>query len=361
MGAITTVMFQRMYMGLTLFSLLYVLINLKIIKNDFEIDKKMWIKLGAITLLGFLTQYYFCIMAAVTSLIIFIAIVRKKDLKRSINFVLNYIKIALIGIVFFPKCINDIFFSYRGVSSIDTETSFFIKLSQNTQLIGYSFSIPLAILVIALFILTVVALFKVIKEKNKNIFELLVLIVPIICYVIIVSKISPYMEYKYMIRYIMCILPVFAIDMILLIDYVFKNKKRSIIFISILTILISTYGFTTSEPKYLFKGYSKYLEIAEEYKNDNFVYVGNAVFNQIQSIPEFMKYKESLILEKTQLDYLNNNEGLKDKNEFILSIKKYLGYEEILKEVLTKSGFTQSQILLDDNGDVGCIIYKITK
>ena len=59
MGCISTVMFQRMYMMVTFFSILYLYFIIKFIKNDFKIKDKFWFILTII--LGFLTQYYFCI------------------------------------------------------------------------------------------------------------------------------------------------------------------------------------------------------------------------------------------------------------------------------------------------------------
>lgn len=361
MGAISTVMYQRMYMTLTFFVLLYLFINLKIIKNNFEIDKKLWVQLGITTLLGFLTQYYFCIIAATLSLLIFVGICRKKETKKTISFIINYIKIALIGLIVFPISIQHIFFSYRGIGSAEDSSNFILLLKQNLQLICYAYSVPVIAACIIFIFMLIFGIYKKIKGKDKNIFIILFLTLPIIIYLLVVSKISPVMEYKYMIRYIACIIPIVAIDLILLFDYIFSNKKTSIVILIAVILTISINGFITSEPRYLFKGYSKYLDIANEYKNDNFVFIGDTVFNHIQSMPEFMTYKESLILNKNQIDNLVNNEGLVNKNEFILSIKKYLGSDELLKEVLLKSGFNSYELLYDDNGDVGCVIYKIIK
>ncbi len=362
MGAISTVLFQRMYMTLTFFVLSYLLINIVILKNNFEINRKTWIQLTLVTIFGFLTQYYFCIICVVISTIMFIGIKRTKGSKEGIKFILNYIKIALLGIILFPSSIDDIFFSYRGIGTLYAQTTFLTKLMQNISLLSYSFSIPLILALIGLIAFIVIEFYRIVKEKIKpNIYFVLILIVPTILYILIVSKISPYIEYRDMIRYIMCIIPIVAISIILLIDFVFKNKKYSFGFLILFTLLLSTFGLLRSEPKYLFKGYSKYIEISEKYKEDNFVFIGNTNFNQIQNVPEFMNYNESLILNEKQLDYLVNDETLKSKSEFILSIKKYLGDDTILKEVLEKSGFSNYELLLDDNGDVGCIIYKIAR
>jgi len=63
-GCISTVMFQRMYMMLTFFSILYLYHIINYIKNDFKINKKIPFILTIIG--GFLTQYYdyrYCIIS----------------------------------------------------------------------------------------------------------------------------------------------------------------------------------------------------------------------------------------------------------------------------------------------------------
>ena len=76
--------------------------------------------------------------------------------------------------------------------------------------------------------------------------------------------------------------------------------------------IVSIYGLSTKEPEHLYKGYSNYLKIAEENSEDPFVYIGSGVFNHIQSMPEFMIYDKSLILQDTQLEYLKDNEELEN-------------------------------------------------
>ena len=62
-----------------------------------------------------------------------------------------------------------------------------------------------------------------------------------------------------------------------------------------------------------------------------------------------------------KLDVLENDSKLSEENEFILSIKKYKGADEILAKVIEKTGFLNYEVLLDDDGDVGCKIYKVMR
>ena len=81
----------------------------------------------------------------------------------------------------------------------------------------------------------------------------------------------------------------------------------------------------------------------------------------MQSMPEFAIYKSHLILNEKEIDILNNNEGLKGEDEFILSIKKYKNNEIILNEIIEKTEFKEAEMLLDDDGEVGCAIYRMKR
>lgn len=360
MGAISTVIFQRMYMMLVFFILSFISVNFDIVKNEFQIDKKIWRKLGVIAILGYLTQYYFCIFAFGIALVVFVYICKKRDKKEIKSYILNYLKIALIGLIIYPFSINHVFFSYRGVGVSVMNKGYFEKLLDYLSLIGYSFSMPVAIIGIAIMAMTI---FYITKRKEYEQFNpyILLLTVPVLIYVIVVVKTAPEVEYVHTLRYIMCILPVIAILTVLSIDVFIKDKKISEIVLIVVTILISVYGLITSSPFFLYKGYNKYLKIAEENKECRFVYVGDTVFNHIQSMQEFCIYRESLILNEKQINYLIENEELKRENEFILSIKKYKNDEEILKQIVENSDFKEYELLLDDDGEVACKIYKMMR
>lgn len=363
MGAISTAIFQRMYSMLNFFVLMFISANIDIIKKDFDIDKKLWNKLTWIVLLGFWTQYYFCIVAGMVAVLVLIGVIRKQGKQGTIMYILKYLKMAVIGVLFYPLSINHIFFSYRGVEKAEMTRGFGEKLVEYLNMIGYSFSVPVLAIAICLILFgMVVAVKSVIDKKiDKNVLGASAIIFSVICYVCVIVKVSPELQDANIIRYIMCVLPLIIISILLLIDTVIKNKnvlKYSLVGIS---LVISVYGLMFSEPAFLYKGYAKYLEIAEGNKEDKFVYVGDTVFNHIQSMPEFATYSESLILNENQLDVLENDSKFSEENEFILSIKKYKGADEILAKVIEKTGFSNYEVLLDDDGDVGCKIYKVMR
>ena len=363
-GAISTVIFQRMYAMLAFFCVLYLYINLKILKNNFEINKKIKIQLVLTTIFGFLTQYYFCIYAVFVFILMMIKMMKEKYKDSYLSYLWQHIKAAIIGVAIFPASIYHIFFSYRGVgnsnnSNLILKIIYYIKEVLNAyslkSLVGY---IILGIIISSIIILSIIK-----RKQIKNIFLNLLLTLPVLLFIIVISKISPNVNEKYTIRYVTAILPILAIGIIFILENLINNKKASILIISTFAISISILGLIYNQPKYLYKGYKQYIKLAEEYKDYNYIYVCDNGFTHINSLPEFMIYKNSMIINMNhdKLDFLKTNEKLQEENEFVLSIKKWMNTDETLNTILENTGFTEYELLLDDNGDTQSKIYLIKR
>lgn len=359
MGAVSTVMFQRMYMMLTFFVLCYLYLNIKIYKSSFFMNKKISVQLCSVTVLGFLTQYFFCIFAFFTAAVSVFAMIYYKKYKQMRRYLLLHVLSAAAGIMLFPASIYHIFFSYRGVPALSGSDNYLTKITEFIRMVFQSFSIPDILGLILFIVLTAALIFILLKSKQK--FIILIFTVPVIGFLILSAEISPYIE----LRYIMCVLPVIAAACVLATDNILhiivKNNKINTVLIICSVLCLSIYGIFACEPGFLYKGYNNYLEIAKNNSSLRFVFVGENNFNHIQSLPEYSIYEKSLILNENQLDVLTDNSELTNKDEFILSVKKYIGAEKILNSVLENTGFENYEILLDDSGDVGCIIYKIKR
>lgn len=318
MGAISTVMFQRMYMMLTFFCLWLLYVNLKIYFNEFELTKKLKFELCLVTILGFLTQYYFCVYAAFVAFIMLILLIKRKEKAKVKIYIFQFIKSAIIGIIIFIPCIYHIFFSYRGVTFQRDKQNFFEMIPlfiQNILKLQFGNEIIGLICMIVIMIISIIG-FKKIKNKELPI----LFIVPVLLYLLLISKLAPFKS----VRYIMNILPLISIIIILILDKILKNKKTSFIVLTILVLAISLYTNLINTPKYLYLSYSNYMEIAEENKNNKLVFVCDTVYNHLRNIKEFMTYEESLILASENLEQLINDEKLKNEDEFILSIQKWI-------------------------------------
>lgn len=368
MGMISIVMFQRMYMMLTFFAMVYLYLNINIFKNSFEIDKKTKRKLTITVILGFLTQYYFCIYAALVAIISAICIIKNKKWDSLKRYVWCHVKAAIIGLILFPASIYHIFFSYRGAAGGVAEGSYLSRLQEYLKLIFYGFSIPEILGYITLGIIIAMFIRRIIIAKRKDIATLICL--PIFLFVLVIAKIAPFIN----IRYISIVFPIIIIAVELgvvssvkeLIKTIKNNKipqfirkNASLIILVVIALVSSGYGLLKSNPEFLYTDYSKRIEIAEQYSNLKFVYIGQSPFNQLQDMEEFLRYDNSIIINTWQLDRLKEIDGLDDNTEFILNIKCWVSdFDKTLKTVLENTGAKDYELLIDDGQSR---VYKVKK
>ena len=356
MGCISTVMFQRMYMMLTFFSILYLYLTIKFVQEDFKIEKKYpWI---FTILFGFLTQYYFCIYIVFVFLLVSGYLLVKKEYQKLGRYFSVHVIAAVIGILFYPASIYHIFFSYRGLGDGGEVAKPIIQslvyyFSQIYKLFGMK---HLLFFILVLYFILILK--NKVKIDRKQIFYCGLIFLPSVMYLFTVAKIAPFLGEDYTSRYIMLLFPIIAVGMAYLFSFV--TKKQGIFFT--ISLLLSVNGLYYNEPVYLYKGYQKAMDIATTYKDDYFVYVYDNSFTHLSSLPEFATYKASLIINENNYDFsLLENDELINSNEFILCIKNWLNVEDILNKVLEGSHYTKYEKLLELKSDVESTYYKIIK
>ena len=374
MGTISMTVFLRMYAMLTFFIVLYLYITLKILKNDFVITKTTALALIITTVLGFLTQYYFCIFALPVFLLTALRMLRVKKPKSLLKYVIYHIISALIGLLLFPSAIDHIFNSSRGIGST-SGLSFFTQLEVMISRITYAFSMH-RFIGVAVFLLIISYIFVRCIEKNDTpenksakLYNIFIFVVPIVVYIALVSNLSPNLDEKTMVRYITPVLPLMAICFVVFIENLISsinvfNEKGKNIFIYAVILLMTISGFLTSSPCYLYRGYNNYLKTAEAHKNLNYVYVYDNYFTHLNAVPEMAIYNKTLIInlyDEKQKNVLSTDEEIKNSDQFVLSIKKWMNVEESLEEVLATTGFTKAEVLLDQEDDTQSILYLVTK
>lgn len=355
MGTISMVIYQRMYMLLTVFILLYFNYNLKIYLNDFNISKKDIFCLGIICLGGFLTQYYYAIFTINILVLMCIKIIKEKKYKVLKKYILIHVIYAILGIMIFVPSIYHMFFTKRGILNIK-ETPYIKNLINYLEHLTFIFTIKYQIILLIIILGNIYLM----KKTNKK-FELLILSVPSIIYFILVAKLTSYQEF----RYIMPIIPFLTININLILDTFLEIKYKEKIIVIIAIILVGN-GFINSYPKFLYEEYKECLKIAEENKEKLFVYVDNNYFNHMQSIPEMMIYRESLIINESENEVNNliNDKKLNHENSYILEIKNYINNENILKIIKENTEFKEARCIFKGSNSKENIqnnIYVISK
>lgn len=374
MGAISMAVFLRMYSMLTFFTVAYFYITLKILKNNFKITKGTAISLIVTTVLGFLTQYYFCIFALCVFVLMCLRMLTTKNIKPTINYILYHIISAAAGLLLFPSAIDHIFNSSRGIGST-SGLSFYAQLEVMIQRITYAFSMH-RFIGVAVFLLILSYIFircieknDTPKEKSAKLFNIFLFVVPVVVYIALISKLSPNLDAKTMVRYITPVLPIMAISFLVFVEKLISSAnlvKESIknIIIYALVFVMTISGFLFSSPCYLYRGYNNYLEIANKYKDLNYVYVYDNYFTHLNSVPEMAIYNKTLIInlyDEKQKNVLSTDETIKESEQLVLSIKKWMNVEESLNEVLKLTGFTKAEVLLDQEDDTQSILYLLSR
>ncbi len=348
MGTISMVIYQRMYMLLNLFVMLYFYYSLKIYKSNFNLDKRILFKLAIITILGFLTQYFFAVYAAIVFIMMIIKMKKDKKQDQIKKYFVVHIIYSAIGILIFVPSMYHLFFSSRGISNLSNGNYFeyFVKYINH---LAYAFSIKTNIIVIllvfALFLIGVIYLYK---KSGEDKFVVLLTILPSIIYFILMVKLTPFQE----LRYIMVVIPFISITLFMILDSIINIKYKNQIIIGISVILVGI-GIVFSIPKFLYRNYENILEIAKTNSEKSFVYIYDNFFNHMQSVPEMMTYKKTLLIDtgRNEMDYLVKDEELQKEDSFILSIKSYMNNEEILAKIKNDTDFKNIQKLYSSEED----------
>ena len=335
MGTMSMVIFQRMYMLLTFFIILYFYYSIRIYLNKFELSKELLIKLGFTTVLGFLTQYYFAIYAFLIFAIMAIGMIRKKMYKNAAKYLGFHVLYAVIGVLLFVPCIYHLFFTDRGLKNL-ANSAYFEHLIDYVKHFAYAFSInDNMILICSVLLVFLAGIIYWFKKSDKKLVVLLTT-VPSIIYFFLVVKLTSFQE----LRYIMPVIPFVSLTVFFILDKLLQFKYKNIV-ITVIAVVLVVNGMIFSKPKFLYEEYAQCLEIAEENKDKSFVYIYDNFFNHMQSLPEMMIYEKTLIVNvnNNDMQYLLNNAELNTEDSYILCIKSYMDNDAILNEITSNTDF----------------------
>lgn len=361
-GAISTVMFHRMYMMLTFFAVWYLYYALKFFKTKKKFSKKDKIMWSIIIGCGFLTQYYFCIYVVLIFSILLIYYLTKKNYDTIKKLFLNHAIPAFIGILLFPASIYHIFFSYRGLGASQEHTKNLLEsITYYLNALLNSFSIPIIVFII----ICIATILIWIRQKKKITFHKMtafLCLLPIIFFILIVSKIAPFLGEAYTSRYIMLLYPIFTIAILWILSKIW-NQKYSFLVICSIILLLSLFGMCYQTPTYLYQDYKQVMQLAENNHYKPFIYVYDNYFTHLNSLPEFHTYDKSLIINHNIYDFtlLKEDETLKQEKEIILCIKNWINQEDILEKIQKNTKFKKVEKILYLNSDVESTYYKLSK
>ena len=285
-AALETTMYIRMYELASLNILIITYLHIKNYEKEILSLKDLSI-MGIAVITGFLTHYYYIIFLGGLYIIYMFKYIKNKNYKSALRYSICLIISGIISLIIFPYAISHIFLGYRGQEAQEN------LLSINKWF--ESIAIYLSILNNKVFnniIIILLAIMLIFRKRIKIEKNTWLLIIPTILYFILVAKMSPYKE----LRYIMPICSCFIIMSIYIIMQCFKNQIL-IYAIFILTILIP------NQLEFTYTKYEYIVDKIEEEHNLPAVYVFNVNDNRfLDDICLFASIDKSYIIRYTDFD-----------------------------------------------------------
>lgn len=312
LGMISTAMFIRMYMMLTMWCVIFTYYFLNITQN---MNKKDIMKLSICTYFGFMTHYFFLIYAFFISLIYIIYLITKKNLKNIITYAKYILSSISLGFITFPFAYIHIFKGYRGTET--QENLIKSNILENFKNIYDRLNIDIFLKIMPIILITlIIMIFILIKSKKiKN--KIFIIALSTILYFLVTLKIIPIQST----RYFYSIYPIITLITYYIISKSINNLyiKKIITFIIIVLSVIMQIKY---EPSWI----TKTNKI--DAKDKNIIYVIKNDYATITDSQFLMKYNKIYYTDET----FNNYEIIdKSDKEIIVKTDNIKLIENILK------------------------------
>ncbi len=330
-GGVATTLLIRMYGVMTLFCVWALYLHLKKWKSDnWKKENKL---LAIVTVLGFLTQYFFLFYILALAAITVICLCATKKRKEIFYYIRTMLIAAIIGVCAFPFAISDVLFSGRGVEAIDNLKEGFHGYGERLASFGKVLvqSMPGGIVGAVLAIgLLVFWIYRIIsKKEQKNTTDIVVwmmLGVPFVIYFLLAAKMSPYIVDRY-------IMPIFPV-MTLLIVCIYERCSLSIRGGLLIALCLGIFTGLAYNGEYLFKGYAAQEQVSREYESLPCVCVYEG-YGFYKNLMEFTNYEETLLVTFDELKQRNEDAVIDENNQVIVLVKGEID-KNLLAQLLTE-------------------------
>ena len=362
-GAIATGLLIRMYGILTFFctALFYLHIK-KWLEEGFDKKNKAMI---AVTVLGFLTQYFFlfyCIGLALVTTVLLIGQKRYKELKL---YICSMILAAVFGVGLFPFALSDVFSSSRGVEALEnlrgSFADYWIRIQEfGSILLTRCFGRPVFALAGAAGIVALCSAVLWKKKRGLPVFWRkenwavgILLVFPVFGYFLLAAKVSPYLVD----RYIMALFPFMALIVTLLFGAVVRELCSTRIYLVVVPVLLlGALNVAFYDGEYLYQGYEDQVEISRAYGDYPCIclYDGTGYY---YNLLEFMEYERTLLLKLPELEQRQESEELAGVDELVVLRKSEVD-EEAMYNALEDYGWkVERELLAQEDSVYGDTIY----
>lgn len=359
-GALASVLLIRMYCLLS--CLCVALLSMHVEKwkeHGFDRSNKGLI---AITVLGFLTQYFFLFYCILLSAVTAAGLLCSKRMRELWIYIRSMVVAAVIGLVLFPFAIADVFSSGRGVEALDNLASGFA--GYGARLLAFARiladrtvgNLLLGAGCATAVVLTVVLWYRRHRGQELSMSRevrgiLCMLIIPVVGYYLLASRMSPYLVD----RYVMPMFPMIALLLALLLCCLGKRLakasgwKERLVGIGLMALIIVVQGLRLAsyDGEYLYRGYGQQEQLAEEYASLPCICVYAGV-GYYENLPEFMHYDRTLLVTAEELAERKDVDSLRLLDRVVVLIKPGVEEETVSSVLRERYGMEPEETLLSE-------------
>lgn len=357
-GAVSSVMFIRMYVLLTLWFILFLYAS-TLLLNRKEDSYHVYLFIMIVTIGGTLTQYYFLIGAFFISSILSVLLVIKKRWRSFYAFVLTMIMGLSFSYILFPPILKHILNTGRGqeaTANMAEGSSHFLEffkiidssLFANKGVIMGLFSL---LLLAAAFVS--VSFGKTQRRLDSSYFlqNLALFIIPAVLYLAVIQRIAPYQTS----RYILAIFPAIVFSLFFIIFFALTTFIKNNIIIRwallFLTVSWTVMGYRNIPVENLFTGYASIMKGIEEYKDNDALVIEDAVWKITGNLLELKEFNDVLpILVDPNEVQLPEDDKLLYSEDLIVMVSNSFDQETMIKDINKKYGFKQATKLYEHQG-----------
>ena len=371
-GALASVLLIRMYCLLS--CLCVALLSMHVEKwKEHGFDRKNK-GLIAITVLGFLTQYFFLFYCLLLATVTAAGLLCSKRTRELWIYIRSMVLAAVIGLVLFPFAIADVFSSGRGVEALDNLASGFA--GYGARLLAFARiladrtvgTVLLGAGCVMAVVLVVLLWYRRRRGQEPGMSQtvrgiLCMLIIPVVGYYLLASRMSPYLVD----RYVMPMFPMIALLLAVLLCSLGKRlaktagwKERSVgIALIVLILTVQGLRLASYDGEYLYRGYGQQEQLAEEYASLPCICVYAGV-GYYENLPEFMHYDRTLLVTAEELAERKDVDSLRALDRVVVLIKPGVEEETVASVLREKYGMEPEETLLTE-GVHGDKIYLYVK
>ncbi|MBR3635444.1 MAG: hypothetical protein IKN47_04540 [Lachnospiraceae bacterium] len=326
-GYLSTVTFIRMYVMLTMFCFILLLIALRCVRDDTWNFKRAYIPTVIVTCLGFLTHYYFMVFAFfVAAYVCIYLVIRSKTRKAAFIYGGSVCLGMAMAVLYYPVCLSHIFSGYRGTES----TQAFMDMSNTVDrfeffvgmLNDYTFSGMFYILILVGLLLYMFYSYRrkvrwagrmtgeagvsedekkpvEIREDPKHQKAVLGLMITVtIGFFLIVCKTAmtpsnPAEALRYECPDYGLIIMLIVLGIVRVFEKV-MNKKMIAVAVLVISVGCQVYGLCDDRVFFIYEGAQDFVAFAREHKDADIVYIYNPNNDWMiwNDGPELMEYKD---------------------------------------------------------------------